>query len=62
MEANELLINQIIEKLKKASENKEGITLNSDEVTELYKELDDLIYIPVLSMEDIIKQSDAKKK
>lgn len=62
MKANELLINQIIEKLKKASENKEGITLNSDEVTELYKELDDLIYIPVLSMEDIIKQSDAKKK
>lgn len=62
MEANELLINQIIEKLKKASENKEGITLNSDEVTELYKELDDLIYIPVLSTEDIIKQSDAKKK
>ena len=57
METNELLINQIIEKLKEAAENQQGITLNSDEVTELYKELDDLIYIPVVSMEELAKSS-----
>lgn len=62
MEVDGLLINQIIEKLKLASENKQGLTLTSDEVAELYKELDDLIYIPVVSMEELIKQSDAKKK
>ena len=50
MDNSKLPINQIIEKLKQASESKQGITLNSDEVVELYEEFKDLVYIPVLSM------------
>ena len=52
MDNSKLPINQIIEKLKQASESKQGITLNSDEVVELYEEFKDLVYIPVLSMEE----------
>ena len=50
-------INQMIEKLKQASESKQGITLNSDEVVELYEEFKDLVYIPVLSMEELAELS-----
>ena len=57
MEVKDLLINQIIEKLKQASESKQGITLNSDEVVELYEEFKDLVYIPVLSMEELAELS-----
>ena len=54
---SKLPINQIIEKLKQASESKQGITLNSDEVVELYEEFKDLVYIPVLSMEELAELS-----
>lgn len=57
MEVKDLLINQIIEKLKQASENKQGVTLSHDEVVELYSEFKELVYIPVLSMEELAKLS-----
>lgn len=57
MDNSKLPINQIIEKLKQASESKQGITLNSDEVVELYGEFKDLVYIPVLSMEELAELS-----
>lgn len=57
MDNSQLPINQIIEKLKQASESKQGITLNSDEVVELYEEFKDLVYIPVLSMEELAELS-----
>ena len=57
MDNSKLPINQIIEKLKQASESKQGITLNSDEVVELYEEFKDLVYIPVLSMEELVELS-----
>ncbi|MDH0711993.1 hypothetical protein ABLT35_16345 [Acinetobacter johnsonii] len=57
MDNSKLPINQIIEKLKQASESKQGITLNSDEVVELYEEFKDLVYIPVLSMEELAELS-----
>ena len=57
MDNSKLPIYQIIEKLKQASESKQGITLNSDEVVELYEEFKDLVYIPVLSMEELAELS-----
>ena len=57
MDNSKLPLNQIIEKLKQASESKQGITLNSDEVVELYEEFKDLVYIPVLSMEELAELS-----
>ena len=57
MDNSKLPINQIIEKLKQASESKQGLTLNSDEVVELYEEFKDLVYIPVLSMEELAELS-----
>lgn len=57
MDNSKLPINQIIEKLKQASESKQGIALNSDEVVELYEEFKDLVYIPVLSMEELAELS-----
>ena len=57
MDNSKLPINQIIVKLKQASESKQGITLNSDEVVELYEEFKDLVYIPVLSMEELAELS-----
>ena len=57
MDNSKLPINQIIEKLKQSSESKQGITLNSDEVVELYEEFKDLVYIPVLSMEELAELS-----
>ena len=57
MDNSKLPINQIIEKLKQASESKQGITLNSDEVVELYEEFKYLVYIPVLSMEELAELS-----
>ena len=57
MDNSKIPINQINEKLKQASESKQGITLNSDEVVELYEEFKDLVYIPVLSMEELAELS-----
>ena len=57
MDNSKLPINQNNEKLKQASESKQGITLNSDEVVELYEEFKDLVYIPVLSMEELAELS-----
>lgn len=55
MDNNQLLMNQIIEKLIKADDNNEQLTLTAEEVKELRVELGDQFYMPVLSMEEIVK-------
>lgn len=62
MKTEDLLINQVVEKLKQAAENKQGITLNPNEVAELYGEFKDLVYIPVLSMDELVQLSKDKSE
>ena len=56
MEVNELLINKIIDKLIKASENNSELTLSVEEVHELRSELGDSVFIPVMTMEEMAKK------
>ncbi|MFN4367276.1 MULTISPECIES: hypothetical protein [Acinetobacter] len=47
------LMNQIIEKLNKAADLNQELTLSKEEVIELREELGDSVYIPALSMEEM---------
>ncbi len=55
------LMNQIIEKLNKAADLNQELTLSKEEVLELRGELGDSVYIPVLTMEEMAEFSRAKK-
>ena len=59
MEVNELLINKIIDKLIKASENNGELTLSVEEVHELRSELGDSVFIPVMTMEEMAKKCES---
>ena len=59
MEVNELLINKIIDKLIKASENNSELTLSVEEVHELRSELGDSVFIPVMKMEEMAKKCES---
>jgi len=54
-------MNQIIEKLNRAAELNQELTLSKEEVLELNGELGDSVYIPVLTMEEMAEFSRAKK-
>lgn len=58
MNNNDLLINKIIDKLIKASDNNSELTFSVEEVHELRRELGDSVFIPVLTMEEIAKLCD----
>lgn len=47
------LMNQIIEKLNRAADLNQELTLSKEEVIELREELGDSVYIPALSMEEM---------
>lgn len=49
------IMNQIIERINKASAANEPLTLNPEEVKILSEEIGDLHFIPVLTNEQIIK-------
>lgn len=57
MQNNQLLMNQIIEKLNQAADLNQELTLSKEEVAELRDELGDSVYIPVLSMEELVELS-----
>lgn len=59
MEVNELLINKIIDKLIKASDNNSELTLSVEEVHELRSELGDSVFIPVMTMEEMAKKCES---
>ena len=59
MEVNELLINKIIDKLIKASENNSELTLSVEEVHELRSELGDSVFIPVMTIEEMAKKCES---
>ena len=59
MEVNELLINKIIDKLIKASENNGELTLSVEEVHELRSELGDSVFIPVMTIEEMAKKCES---
>ena len=59
MEVNELLINKIIDKLIKASDNNRELTLSVEEVHELRSELGDSVFIPVMKMEEMAKKCES---
>jgi|GEM_PF-1226545 len=61
MQNDQLLMNQIIEKLNQAADLNHELTLSKEEVAELRDELGDSIYIPVLSMEEMAEFSKSKK-
>ncbi|WP_441373604.1 hypothetical protein [Acinetobacter lwoffii] len=47
------VMNQIIEKLNRAADLNQELTLSKEEVIELREELGDSVYIPALSMEEM---------
>lgn len=55
------LMNQIIEKLNRAADLNQELTLSKEEVIELREELGDSVYIPVLSMETMAQFSKDQK-
>ncbi|ENU16681.1 hypothetical protein QUG64_03220 [Acinetobacter lwoffii] len=55
------LMNQIIEKLNRAADLNQELTLSKEEVIELREELGDSVYIPVLSMEEMAQFSKDQK-
>lgn len=61
MQNDQLLMNQIIEKLNQAADLNQELTLSKEEVAELRNELGDSVYIPVLSMEEMAEFSRSKK-
>lgn len=61
MQNDQLLMNQIIEKLNQAADLNQELTLSKEEVSELRDELGDSVYIPVLSMEEMAEFSRSKK-
>lgn len=61
MQNDQLLMNQIIEKLNQAADLNQELTLSKEEVAELRDELGDSVYIPVLSMEEMAEFSRSKK-
>ena len=61
MQNDQLLMNQIIEKLNQAADLNQELTLSKEEVAELRHELGDSVYIPVLSMEEMAEFSRSKK-
>lgn len=61
MQNDQLLMNQIIEKLNQAADLNHELTLSKEEVAELRDELGDSVYIPVLSMEEMAEFSRSKK-
>jgi len=54
-------MNQIIEKLNRAADLNQELTLSKEEVIELREELGDSVYIPVLSMEEMAQFSKDQK-
>ena len=58
MNNNDLLINKIIDKLIKDSDNNSDLGVSVEEVHELRRELGDSVFIPVLTMEEIAKLCD----
>ena len=61
MQNDQLLMNQIIEKLNQAADLNQELTLSKEEVAELRDELGDSVYIPVLSMEEMAEFCRSKK-
>lgn len=61
MDNTKLPINQIIEKLNRAADLNQELTLSKEEVVELREELGDSVYIPVLSMEEMAQFRKNKK-
>ena len=59
MNNNDLLINKIINKLIKASDNNSELTLSVEEVHELRSELGDSVFIPVMTMEEMAKKCES---
>lgn len=57
MQNDQLIMNQIIEKLNQAADLNQELTLSKEEVAELRNELGDSVYIPVLSMEELVELS-----
>ena len=57
MQNDQLLMNQIIEKLNQAADLNQELTLSKEEVAELRDELGDSVYMPVLSMEELVELS-----
>lgn len=55
------LMNQIIEKLNRAADLNQELTLSKEEVIELREELGDSVYIPVLSMKEMAQFSKDQK-
>lgn len=55
------LMNQIIEKLNRAADLNQELTLSKEEVIELREKLGDSVYIPVLSMEEMAQFSKDQK-
>lgn len=61
MQNDQLIMNQIIEKLNQAADLNQELTLSKEEVAELRDELGNSVYIPVLSMEEMAEFSRSKK-
>ena len=57
MQNDQLLMNRIIEKLNQAADLNQELTLSKEEVAELRDELGDSVYMPVLSMEELVELS-----
>ncbi|WP_180158832.1 hypothetical protein [Acinetobacter sp. YH01026] len=55
------IMNQIIERINKASAANEPLTLNPEEVKILSEEIGDLHFIPVLTNEQLIQLSNEGK-
>ena len=55
MNSSELTINQVIYKINEAAESNSPLNLTSDEVKILSKEIGDMVFIPVLSLDQVSK-------
>ncbi|WP_048764953.1 hypothetical protein [Acinetobacter sp. 243_ASPC] len=55
MNSSELTINQIIDKINEAADSNSPLNLTSDEIKILSKEIGDMVFIPVLSWDQVSK-------
>lgn len=55
LDNSKLPINILLDKINEAAEGNQGITLTDEETKLLSKEVGDLVFIPFLSNEDILK-------